>query len=935
MKLINHTYQTLEALEVFVKSTFKGDEHLLIQLFCGEVEHHQLSSIISFLKSFFSHSVLIGASTAGEIASGVIYSNSIQISFCHLEKSQAKVYYFEDANFENGKKAARALLEDDTKVCIAFSHPFGEDDSESFLEGFNMHASHIPLAGGNVADEFLLQKTSIIYENKIVERGIVLVGLRGKSLHVNSAYSLGWTPVGKEFVVTKAHKNTLYEIDGVPVKSIYEHYLGSDSVKKFPYNAMEFPFMKMSDGIEVYRSLIAQNTDGSLRYAGHLNVGDKIRFAIGNIEEIMQKALLLQKKMDEKPVEALFVYSCSSRQLFLKEHLKYECELLENIAPTAGFFTYGEFFHSKHKNQLFNLATTVLGLSESDFMVSHVVTKKPEVHCSTLKSLTHLVNTTQHELDVNVNFLNQYKKILDACCMVSKVSVDKVITYVSEPFCEMAGFSKEEILGQSHRIFRPSDADPSLYDELWETVRRKEIWRGITKGVNKSGQTHYLQNTIMPILDKNGEILEYICAHFDITELVLKERIIEKHFKDELTGFGNREALFYRLNLDHQPKLLVLINLVGFSEINDYLGYDVGDELLKRVAHFLMTSFYNYSDVVFRINGDEFAILLCGKDFENDGIETFITKSMKELEKKVFTIHGYDAVLRLNVGVAEGNDAKVYMRSHIALKEAKKENKLILFYHDEDEGLKQKTKHNLHIIQKIKYAIENDRIVPFFQGIYDNTLHQITKYEVLMRLQEEDGSYLSPYHFLEQAKKTRLYEKLTKIMIQKVFAYFKDLPFDFSINLTKGDILSSSVKESLFEHIKNFQCGHRVILEIVESEGIENFHEIAHFIHEAKKLGCRIAIDDFGTGYSNFSYLVKLDVDFLKIDGSLIRDINSNDVNFMMVDTMVSFAHKMGYEVVAEFVDNPKVQALLESLHVNFSQGYLFSKPAPMIDVNL
>ena len=436
---------------------------------------------------------------------------------------------------------------------------------------------------------------------------------------------------------------------------------------------------------------------------------------------------------------------------------------------------------------------------------------------STLKALTHLVNTTQHELDVNVNLLNQYKKILDASCMVSKVSVDKVITYVSEPFCAMAGFSKEEILGQSYRIFRPSDADPSLYDDLWETVRRKEIWQGITKAVSKSGQMYYLQNTIMPLLDENGEILEYICAHFDITDLVLKERIIERHFRDELTGFGNREALFYRLNLDHQPKVLVLINLVGFSEINDYLGYDVGDELLKYVGRFLATSFHNCSDVVFRINGDEFAILLCGNDLKNDGIDAFITKSVKELEKKVFTIHGYEVVLRLNVGVAEGRDAKVYMRSHIALKEAKKENKLILFYRDEDEGLKQKTKHNLYTIQKIKYAIEN-------------------------------------------------------------------------------------------------------------------FHEIIHFIYEAKKLGCRIAIDDFGTGYSNFSYLIKLDIDFLKIDGSLIRDIHINEVNFMMVDTMVSFAHKMGYKVVAEFVDNPEVQAKLEALHVNFSQGYLFSKPMSMIE---
>ena len=127
-------------------------------------------------------------------------------------------------------------------------------------------------------------------------------------------------------------------------------------------------------------------------------------------------------------------------------------------------------------------------------------------------------------------------------------------------------------------------------------------------------------------------------------------------------------------------------------------------------------------------------------------------------------------------------------------------------FYEINESLKAKTRQNLQVIQKIRAAIENDRIVPFFQGIYDNKLHKITKYEVLMRLQEEDGSYLSPYYFLDQAKKTRLYEKLTKMMIHKSFEYLKDFDVDFSINLTKGDILSSSVKECLYENIKKYQC---------------------------------------------------------------------------------------------------------------------------------
>ncbi len=422
-------------------------------------------------------------------------------------------------------------------------------------------------------------------------------------------------------------------------------------------------------------------------------------------------------------------------------------------------------------------------------------------------------------------------------------------------------------------------------------------------------------------------------SSINITDLILKEQIIEQHFKDELTGFGNREALFHRLRLDKSAKLLVLINLVGFSEINDYLGYDVGDELLKQIANFLMHMFDEHSNVVYRINGDEFAVLLVENDqkiFRN--FRDKIKRMIHNLEKKVFTIKGYEVVVRINVGVAEGKSDEIYMQSHVALKEAKTHNKAVMFY-EINESLKAKTRQNLQVIQKIRAAIENDRIVPFFQGIYDNKLHKITKYEVLMRLQEEDGSYLSPYYFLDQAKKTRLYEKLTKMMIHKSFEYLKDFDVDFSINLTKGDILSSSVKECLYENIKKYQCAHRVILEIVESEGIENFGEITAFIHEVKKLGCRIAIDDFGTGYSNFAYLVKLEVDFIKIDGSLIKDIDTNEISAMTVETMILFAKKMGYGIVAEFVDRMSVQEKLQSLSVDYSQGYLFSKPSPIISL--
>ena len=934
MKLINYSYETLEALEHFARTYFKPHENLFIQLFCGTFEKNEIQEILYFLKETFPKSVIMGTSTAGEIKSGRIKTGTIQISFCQLEKSVAKVYYFKHVSFASGYEAASSILELETKVCIALAHPFGIDDSEDFIEGFNAVRADMLLSGGNAADDFLFQSAFIICEDQILDQGVVIATLSGKTLHVNNGYSLGWTQISKELTITKANKGTIYEIDHQPIQKVYQHYLGEDVLLNLPSSAMEFPFVKTCDEIEVCRSLIGANIDGSLLFSGYLNEGEKVRFAIGNVEEIMDRAVAIQERINEKPVEAIFIYSCSVRKRFLQKQLNYELGLLQQIAPTAGFFTYGEFFHSEHKNQLLNVTTTVLTLSESDYIISHPLGEKPEVNCSTLKSLTHLVNTTQHELDVNLNFLNQYKLILDACCIVSKMDLNGNITYASEPFCKVAGYPKEELLGKTHRIFRPEDADLSVYLNLWATIKAKKIWKGIVRGVDKKGVEHYLQNTIMPVLDETGNTLEYICAHFDITDLILKERLIEQHFKDELTGFGNREALFHRLRMDECAKLLILINVVEFSEINDYLGYDVGDELLKQVAHFLMKTFDDYQDVVFRINGDEFAILLVSQDCKVfRSIRDKIKRLIHNLEKKVFNIKGYEVVLRLNVGVAEGISDEIYRQSHVALKEAKTEHKAVVFY-DINQALKTKTRENLQIIQKISTAIEYDRIVPFFQGIYDNTLHKITKYEVLMRLQEEDGSYLSPYFFLAQAKKTRLYEKLTKIMIHKSFEYLKDFEVDFSINLTKGDILSISVKECLYETIKKYNCAHRVILEIVESEGIENFSEITTFIREAKQLGCRIAIDDFGTGYSNFVYLVKLEVDIIKIDGSLIKDIDTNETSAMTVETIISFAKKMGYEIVAEFVDKEAIQEKLLSLHVDFSQGYLFSKPSPIIHLS-
>jgi len=200
------------------------------------------------------------------------------------------------------------------------------------------------------------------------------------------------------------------------------------------------------------------------------------------------------------------------------------------------------------------------------------------------------------------------------------------------------------------------------------------------------------------------------------------------------------------------------------------------------------------------------------------------------------------------------------------------------------------------------------------------------KYEALVRLEDEE-KLISPYFFLEISKKTKYYTSITKTMIKKTFEMFKDKNIEFSINLTIQDILNKQIKEFIVEMIQSYNIGDCVIFEIVESESIQNFQDVIGFINEVRRFGCKIAIDDFGTGYSNFEYLLKIKADYIKIDGSLIKNID-NDLDVqIVVSTIVDFAKKMGTKTVAEFVENKAIYEKIVELGVDYSQGYYFSAP--------
>ena len=538
-----------------------------------------------------------------------------------------------------------------------------------------------------------------------------------------------------------------------------------------------------------------------------------------------------------------------------------------------------------------------------------------------MNSSTNLVEVLQENFKVINNDLNQYKLILDTSAIVSKTDLQGAITYVNDEFCKASGYTREELIGKKHSIIKHPDTSKEVFKKMWETIENKNIWSSTIKNRRKTGESYYVKTVIMPLLDESEKIVEYIAARTDVTELIKKDRIIQEHFVDELTGLKTRTALLDDLQIKpNSYASLILINIDRFSDINDYFGYETGDELLKVFANKLQ----NDHNTAYRISGDEFA-LLCEHEL-NDDRRDEISSMLIDLETSEYQLFEESISIFLSCGVSYSRKSELYKLAHIALKKNRNSNEAVTYYND-NKDLEDKVKENLDVILRIKEGLKHDRFIPFFQGIVDNKTKKIVKYESLIRLKCDDGKVESPFFFLEHAKKSKLYTKLTQVMIQKTFEKFADLEYEFSINLLLQDIESPKVMKCLVDHLEKYQCGKRVVWEIVESEGIYNFDLVSQFITLVKSYGCKVAIDDFGTGYSNFSYLAKLDIDYIKIDGSLIKDIDTDLVQMATVESILHFARKVGIKTIAEYVENEIIYNHLCSLGVNFSQGYYFSKP--------
>jgi diguanylate cyclase (GGDEF)-like protein len=404
-----------------------------------------------------------------------------------------------------------------------------------------------------------------------------------------------------------------------------------------------------------------------------------------------------------------------------------------------------------------------------------------------------------------------------------------------------------------------------------------------------------------------------------------KNQELEHHLTtDAITNLPNRIVLGDRL-LEMDNPTLAIINLDRFNDINDVYGVMIGDAVLSVYANWLSLKIEaNELISLYKLSGDEFAVL-----FDNSVELIECKNTMHELilatAHEAHIVNNIDMTLSITVGIASGEE-RIIEHATAALKRAKMGHKPLNIYMESVN----KTDHenNISKYKKIKEAIEESRVVPFFQPIVDNKSRKIIKYEALIRIIRKDGSVMSPILFLDIAKKTRLYGQLTRIMVDKTFEKLKQSTLPISINLSTEDLLNADLAEYMKKSIELHQIGQKVIFEILETEGIDNYSEVHLFIERFKALGCRFAIDDFGAGYSNFDHLLKLNIDILKIDASLIKNLPSDANARLFVQHINDFSQKIGIETVAEFVADEAIYEEVKKIGINFSQGYYFYEPS-------
>lgn len=443
---------------------------------------------------------------------------------------------------------------------------------------------------------------------------------------------------------------------------------------------------------------------------------------------------------------------------------------------------------------------------------------------------------------------------------------------------------------------------------------------------------------------KNNELLIYvfivflallflpITMYFSKRPESLRNQINLQNVTDPITKLPNREHLMNDLKSSYyNDSILVLISIDNYQKIQNIYGYKIADKIIVKCSIFLK----NYAKKtntfkLYKISKNHFALMY--KTIDTNSLKVKLKKLQNQIENNY-----QDFELLISIGTSSNKKTnrrlEKLQEASIALEVCNEKKLDVCIYEEELAHDITLNKKNLNTVKTIRDAIKNDDVVIQFQAIYNNFTSKIDKYETLVRI-KKDGELIYPGDFIDIAKDIKKYKALTKIVIDKSFKYFENKDYEFSINLTLEDINDKEIKSHLFKQIKNYKVKDKLVIEIVESEAIEDIEEFKGFLKDIKSYGCKVAIDDFGSGYSNYEYIVKLSeyIDYVKLDGSLIKTVHKDPKVHVLVGSIKFICDTLQIKLIAEYVEDLELFEYVKSMGIDYSQGYYIGKSQDEVD---
>lgn len=543
----------------------------------------------------------------------------------------------------------------------------------------------------------------------------------------------------------------------------------------------------------------------------------------------------------------------------------------------------------------------------------------------------------------------KYRRAVDAAAIFSETDLNGRITYVNDQFCVVSGYSREELLGQNHRLLNSGLHSADFFAAMWRTIALGNIWKGEICNRAKDGRLYWVDSTMVPVLDDTtGLVDRYLSIRFDISE---KRQLLQslqwRVGHDVLTGLPNRaflsDLLDQALEFSRQeniPLAVCMLDLDGFKAVNDGYGHASGDMLLVEVAKRLR-DIVRGEDVVARLAGDEFVLVLrYVRDLPE--LRAALSRVLGAISAP-YTLHGKDINVFASIGVTlfphDNEDAETLLRhADQAMYVAKQRgrNRFHLF----DVSRDQEVKATHQTVERVRQALVAGEFRLHFQPKVNMRRGEVVGFEALLRWQHPQNGMVPPREFLPLVEDTDLIIDIGEWVMDQVLAQLHRWQqvgqgWPISINIAARHFQRADFVDRLRQVLaRHAQVAPRMLdLEIVESVAIENIQHVSACLQACQALGVQFSLGDFGTGYSSLSYLKRLRTQTIKIDKSFVRDILNDRDDLALTTAVIGLARAFGRQVIAEGLESLEHGELLLRLGCEVAQGYFIARPMPPSEV--